>query len=63
MKKHGDVNDQARLNEICHTASLWHIYWDQFSNGSKHSNPTMHKLDQIEREDFGWQQVLDWGLC
>ena len=62
VHKHKDINDQARLEEVCRTASLWQTYWDKYSDGGKHGNQTMVKLQQIEQEGFRWQQVLDWGL-
>ena len=62
VNKHRDIHDQRRLEDVRRTGSLWRIYWERYSDGGKYSNPTMAKLRQIEREDFGWQQVLDWGL-
>ena len=54
--KHKDISDQARLDEILRTASLWREYWELYSDGGKYNNPTMAKLNQIEEEEgFGWQ--------
>ena len=64
MHKRKEMNDDERLKEVLRGATLWRQYWDQYSDGGKYGNPTMVKLVQIEQqgENFGWQQVLDWGL-
>ena len=62
VNKHGEINDETRLEEVHRTAALWRAYWEEYSDGGKYGNPTMAKLLQLKQEDFGWQQVEDWGL-
>ena len=45
VNKYKDVGDRERLDEIRRTAPLWRVYWDQYSDGGKNSNPIMAKLN------------------
>jgi hypothetical protein len=57
------VEIEHLLEEIRRTAHLWHIYWEEFSDGGKQRNPTMMKLKQVVEEGFSWDIVLGWNLC
>jgi hypothetical protein len=50
------------LKRIRQTAALWSTYWQRFSDGGKHRNPTMLKLKQVAEEGFSWETVLSWDL-
>lgn len=61
IKKHV-IDDEKLLTEIRQSASLWRTYWHDHSDGGKRGNATKARLEQIEEEEFGIQDVLDWGV-
>lgn len=54
------VEEDHLLAEVRRTAVLWHSHWKHQSNGSHLRTPTMKRLLQAGREDFCWNDVLDW---
>ena len=61
VNKHQDVDNEERLREVIHSATLWLEYWRDYSEGGK-NNPTMAKLVQTQQEGFTWSDVLRWNL-
>ena len=62
INKHGAIDKEERLSEIRRTALLWRTYWNEYSDGGKYGNPTQSKLDQTEKEGFGWEDVVAWNI-
>lgn len=62
VTKHQGVSDDRRLELVKKSAELWRTYWEKHSVGGKKQNRTYHRLLQIEKGEFSWQDVEAWGL-
>lgn len=62
VNAHQEVPNDVRLQAIIHSGSLWRDYWDLCSRGGKGNNATLAKLQQTQRDDFCWMDVVGWSL-
>ena len=60
--KHEDSEEEERLKEIRRTVVVWRAYWPRYKERSRYGQNTLAKLEQVEREDFGWNVVQSWDF-
>jgi hypothetical protein len=58
---HEDLEEEARLQEIRRVGIVWRAYWILYTYSGK-NDPTRLKLEQVLKDDFDWQCILQWRL-
>ncbi|KAL8762042.1 MAG: hypothetical protein Q9184_001889 [Pyrenodesmia sp. 2 TL-2023] len=59
---HQDIDNAIRLEVIRDSALGWSIYWELYSRGGKRTNETLAKIEEAQRADFSWTNVMNWKL-